>query len=67
VDARDGQDVRRVAVEDEGVVESDRRDGPAVTAEPALGGQGFPVEPAERRLDVGVGAQILSITCLTTV
>jgi hypothetical protein len=67
VDARDGEDVRRVVVEDEGLVEGDRRDGPPVTAEPPLGGQGFQVESAECRLDVGVRAQILSITCLTTV
>ena len=61
--------MRRIVIEDEGVVGSDRPDDPAVTAEPALRGESLEVEATERRLDLRVRAQlpVLIITCLTNV
>jgi hypothetical protein len=54
-------------VEFEGVLELDRADRPSLGTEPAFGGDGVPVEAREGSRDLGVRAQILSITCLTTV
>jgi hypothetical protein len=66
-DRGDGQDMTRREVEFEGVLELDRADRPTLGAEPAFGRDGFPVEAREGGRDLGVRAQILSITCLTTV
>ena len=68
-DRRDRQHVRRVVIEDEGVVESDGLDDPVVTTEPPFGGETLAVEATERRLDLRVRAQlpVLIITCLTNV
>ena len=70
--ARHGQDVRRGGIEDERRLEVDRSNGPALGAEPARGSQLGPIETLEYPRDVFAGqsdrgAQILSITCLTTV
>ena len=71
----DRQHVRRLGVEDERLLEVDRADRPALRAEPALARDRLAVEAAERPRDLAVRgsrgsrrtAQILSITCLTTV
>ena len=71
----DREDVRRRRVEDERVLELDRADRPALRAEPALARDRLAVETRERPRDLAVRAprgsrwiaQILSITCLTTV
>ena len=71
----DRQDVRRRRVEDERLLEVDRADRPALRAEPALARDRLAVEARERPRDLAVRAsrgsrwiaQILSITCLTTV
>ena len=61
--------MRDVRIEDEHLVPFDRLDGPAVTAEPAFGGESLEVEAAERRVDLRVRAQlpVLIITCFTNV
>ena len=62
----------RPGIEDEGSLELDRLNGPVLCPEPASGRERLAVEPGEDPRDVGAGrtvgaAQILSITCLTTV
>lgn len=59
----------RVLIEDEGIVQIDRGDRPAVAAEPATGGEVVAVEPIELGRDLPVRAQlpVLIITCLTNV
>ena len=69
---RDRKEVRRTRVEDERVLQFDRPNDPALGAEPARGGQPVSIELREGPGDLGPGrsrrgAQILSITCLTTV
>jgi hypothetical protein len=67
--------VRRIRVEDERVLQLDGADRPALPTEPALAGDRLAVETRERPRDLAVRAsrgsrwtaQILSITCLTTV
>ncbi len=71
----DREDVRRRRVEDERILQLDRADRPALRAEPALADDRLAVETRERPRDLAVRAprgsrwiaQILSITCLTTV
>jgi hypothetical protein len=62
----------RTRVKDEGRLDLDRENGMSLGAEPASGRELASVEASERSCDVGSGrtdrgAQILSITCLTTV
>ena len=61
--------MRRRLVQDEGVLEFERRDRPAVTSEPAGGCEVVAVEPIEFGRDLPVRAQlpVLIITCLTNV
>jgi hypothetical protein len=64
--------VRRVRVEDERGFELDGRDRATLGPEPASRPEPLAVEAFENPRDVGAGgtkrcAQILSITCLTTV
>ena len=54
-------------VEDERLIERRDRDGTALPPEPAGPGDGLEVEPRDGGLDLRARAQILSITCLTTV
>ncbi len=71
----DRKHVRCLGVKDERVLEVDRADRPALRAEPALARDRLAVEASERPRDLAVRgsggsrrtAQILSITCLTTV
>jgi hypothetical protein len=71
----DRQDVRRARVQEKGVLQVDRADRPALRAEPALVRDRPAIESPQRlgdfpeRWSAGTRwtAQILSITCLTTV
>ncbi len=61
--------MRRVLIQDEGVLKLDLRDRSAVAPEPAGGGEVVVVEPRELGRDLPVRAQlpVLIITCLTNV
>ena len=68
----DGQDVRRARIKDEGGLELRRLDGVPLGPEPACAGELLPIQVGEDPRDLRAGrslgaAQILSITCLTTV
>jgi hypothetical protein len=71
----DREDVGYLGIEDERVLQLDRADRPALCPEPALARDRLAVEIPERPRDVAERgaagcrwtAQILSITCLTTV
>jgi hypothetical protein len=63
----DGEDVRRPRIEDERLVERRPGDGTTLRPEPAGLGDGLEVETPDGGLDLRARAQILSITCLTTV
>jgi hypothetical protein len=59
--------VRRRLVEDERLVEDRRDDRATLRAEPASVPDRLEVETPDGGLDLRARAQILSITCLTTV
>ena len=61
------EDVRRPYVKDERLIQRRPGDDATLGPEPTSPGDGLEIKPPDGGLDVRVRAQILSITCLTTV